>query len=177
MGNERSTFGRSLFAALEAALPFEYSPTLVVILGQLGKNRGEVHLAVTQRTKTARAIDPGLITSVNALPAGRAKLRVLHVKHFDALMIEIDVLEVIELLQNEMAGIKKQIASGMIVDPLQKHLKRRAIVDVFAGMNLKAKVDTGLVKRVENGSPSDGQFVESRFDQSRRPLRPGIYVW
>src|SRR5882762_10048342 len=79
--DEWSTLGRTLLGALDAAFPLEDRPAVEIILRELGKNAVEINLAVAGRTKTSGAIDPGLITTVDALASGGIKLRVFHMKH------------------------------------------------------------------------------------------------
>src|SRR5579885_2863737 len=50
--NEWRTFFRALFAALQAALPLEDGPSVEIVLRKLRKNSGEIHLSITQRTKS-----------------------------------------------------------------------------------------------------------------------------
>ena len=82
-------------------------------------------------------LDPGLVASVHALPRRRIKFRVLHMKHLDARMIEIDELQIVELLQHKMAGIEQHVAAGMVLHPLQEHFEGDAIVQVFSGMDFE----------------------------------------
>src|SRR3989442_6262944 len=126
--NERRPFRRPLLAALDAALPLQHRPARKVILRQLGKYRTKINLPITQRSKPPRTIRPRLIAPVNTLSAVRTKLRILHMEHPNALVIQIDEFQKIKLLQHEMAWIKKYIASRMMADALQKHFKRRPIV-------------------------------------------------
>src|ERR1700694_2226329 len=99
--DERSTLSSSLFAALDATLPLQHCPSIKAILHQLGKYGAEIHLAISRRTKPSCPVHPGLISPIHALPAGRTKLRILHVKHPDALVIYIEEFQIIELLQHE----------------------------------------------------------------------------
>src|SRR6266446_2923589 len=176
VGDERRALGRSLLGALDTAFPFEDGPAVEAVLRQFGKDSSEVHLPIAGRAKTPGAIDPWLISAVNALAPAGTKFRVFHVKHLDALVVEIEVLQVIELLENKVTGIEEDVAAGMIACALEKHFKGYAIVQVFAGMNLEAKVHSRGVERVQDGLPARGQFVERGFDQSRRALRPGVHV-
>src|SRR5438445_5928583 len=163
-GDERSAFGRALFGALDAAFPFKHGPAVKIVLRELRENAGEVDLAVARRAKAPGAIDPGLVAAVYALASCGMKLRVFDVKHLDALVIKIEVLEIIELLQNEMTGIKKDVAARMIADALEKHFKCRAVMQHFLRVNLETEVDSSLIERVQDGLPASGQFIERGFD-------------
>src|SRR5258708_33620363 len=103
--DKRRPFSRSLLAALDAAFPLQHRPSRKVILRQLGKYRTEIHLPISRRTKPPRSICPSLIPPINALPSRRTKLRILHMKHLDPAVIQIDEFQIIELLQYEMARV------------------------------------------------------------------------
>src|SRR5229473_3877530 len=131
-----STFRRSLLTALDATLPFQHRPPGKIILRQLGKYGAEINLPITRRTKPSGSIGPGLVASVNALAACGTKLRILHVKHLNPAVIQIDELQIIKLLQHEMTRVIKHIASRMIAHTLQEHFERHSIVQIFARMDL-----------------------------------------
>src|SRR5213595_1171469 len=95
--NKGRTFRRALLAALDATFPFQHRPPGKIILRQLGKYGAEINLPVTRRTKPSSSIGPGLVASVNALAACRTKFRILHVKHFNTAVIQIDELQIIDL--------------------------------------------------------------------------------
>ena len=107
-----------------------------------GEDRGEINLTITQRPKAARPRKPGLIAAVNSLAAIRPEFCVLHVKHFDSFVIDVDVFQIIELLQHEMTGIIENVATLVSAETFEKHLKCDAIVQIFAGVNFKAQIDT-----------------------------------
>src|SRR5450755_2035676 len=109
-GNERGALSRSLIAALDTAFPLHDSPAVEAVLREFRENTGEVHLPIAERAEASCPFDPGLVAAVDTLSPRRVKLRVLHVKHFDAIVIEINELQIIELLQHEMAGIEQHIA-------------------------------------------------------------------
>src|SRR5437763_7859732 len=113
--DERRAFSRALFAALQAAFPFEDRPARKIILCELGKNCSKVNLTVTKRAEAPSARNPGLIASVDALSATRPKLGIFHMKHLDAFVVNVYVLQVIELLQDEMAGVIKNIAAFVAI--------------------------------------------------------------
>jgi hypothetical protein len=136
-GYERRTFSRSLFAALDTTLPFENRPAGEVILRKLRKNGGEIHLAITKRSETARPRNPGLIPAINSLPPARPELCVFHMKHFYSTVIDINEFEIIKLLENEMAGIVQNIAAFVPSNSLQKHIEAYAVMQIFAGVQFK----------------------------------------
>ena len=68
------------------------------------------------RTEPARTILPTKIAAINAGFAGRVKLRVLHMEGLDPLMVEINELQIVELLQDEVARVVKNIRPRMAID-------------------------------------------------------------
>src|SRR5260370_10025897 len=162
--NKRPPLGSPLLAAIDATLPLQYRPPGKIILRQLGEYRPKTPLPLAGRTKPPRSIYPRLIAPVNALPPARTKLRILYMKHLDPFVIQIDELQIIELLQHEMAGIKKYIASRMLAHALQKHFKRHSVMQIFARMNLKTQIHSRLIECIQNGTPPRRQFLKRRFN-------------
>jgi hypothetical protein len=89
-------------------------------------------------------------------------------------MIEINVLKIIQLLKNEMAGVIQDVASGMFACRFPETLERNSIVKVLAGMYLIAQVNAGFIKGIEDRQPALSQFFKSVVNHSRRTLRPRI---
>src|SRR5581483_8614198 len=156
--------------------PLKYRPAFEVILRKLGENSAEINLAIAKRAETSGTLDPRLVSAVNTLAAARPKLGVLHVEHFDPLVINVDELQVIELLQNKVTGVKKNVATFVPVESIEEHLKADAVVQVFAGVQFETEVDAGVVKQLKNRFPSFCQLVERSFNQPWRPLRPRVDV-
>ena len=75
-------------------------------------------------------------------------------------MVEINVLQIIQLLKHEMAWVIEDVATRMFFCRFPKALKRNSIVQVFARMYFIAKVDSRLVKGVQNGKPSFCKFLK-----------------
>src|SRR6202140_5025562 len=75
-----------------------------------------------------------------------------------------------------MARVEQNVAARMIVHAREKHFESGAVMEIFAGMDLKAEVPAPCVECVQDWFPARGQFVEGCFDQSRRALRPRIHV-
>src|SRR5258708_24606725 len=107
---------------------------------QLGEDRLEVPLTAAERTDRAGGIAPERNPAIHALAAGRIELGILDVKHADAIVIEVDVLEIVELLQQEVTGIVQQVAARVSADALEEHLERHPVVQILAGMDLEAGV-------------------------------------
>src|SRR5437016_7098300 len=176
IGDELRPFAGTVLRVLEAALPLEHRPAGVVVLRELREDRLEVHLTVAQGTEPAGAIDPRLEPAIHALAASWIELGVLDVKHANAVMIDVDVLEIVELLQHEVTGIVQQVAALVSAHAIEEHLERHPVVQILAGVDLEAGVDPVFLEYVENRAPAPRQLVERRFDQTRRLLRPGIEV-
>src|SRR5690606_2506095 len=58
----------------------------------------------------------------------------------------------------------------------EKHLEGHSIVQVFAGMNFEAEVDSGFIEGVQDRAPAPGKLIERRLYQTGGPLRPRIKV-
>src|SRR5881398_2538876 len=176
IGDELRPFARAILGVLETAFPLQHRPAGIIVLGELGEDRLEVHLAVAQRTEPSGPINPRLETAVHALAAGRVELGVLDVEHANPLVIQVDILEIVELLQHEMAGIVEDIAAWVPADAIEKHLERHAVMQILTGMDLETEVDPRLLEHVENRPPAPRQLVERRVHQTRWALGPGIEV-
>jgi hypothetical protein len=174
--DKRRALSCPLFTALDAALPFENRPSGEIVLGEFREYRLKIHLPVAQRTKPAGAFGPRLVAAIDTLLARGTKLCVLYMEHLDAGVIKIYELEIVELLQQKMAGVVEQVAARVLPNAIQKHFERRSIVQVLARMNFKTEIDSGFVKGVEDRKPSLCKFIEGGFDQTGGALRPGIDI-
>jgi hypothetical protein len=88
--NELRALGCTLLGMLDAALPFEHGPTVVVVLRESGEDAVEVDLPVAERAETPGALDPWRIARVDALLRRRIELRILDVKDLDARVIRVE---------------------------------------------------------------------------------------
>ena len=152
---------------LQAAFPFQHRPGRIVVLRELRENAGEIDLSVAERAEAAGALDPGRIAGIDALPAGRIELGVLHVKGLDALVIDVDEGEIVELLQHEMRGIVVDRAALVAFQRVEEPLEGRAVEHVLAGMDFIADVDAGLVKALRIG------FQRCASSSKAVSIRPG----
>lgn len=85
-----TAFTRPGIAILQAALPLQHRPAVVVVLGQLAENALKVDLPVAGRTEATGAVDPRLVTTVDAATPAGAELRILHVERFNTRMEDVD---------------------------------------------------------------------------------------
>ena len=156
-------FAGAVFRMFEAALPFENSPAFEIVCGELAENGFEVDLSVAQGAEAARAVDPGLVAAIDALAAGGIEFGVLDMEHADAFVIDVDIFEVVEALQDEVRRVIEQAGAGMVIRMMKEGLVGDAVVQVFSGMDLIAKVYAVLVKFVQDGKPAGGEFFETGF--------------
>src|SRR5215475_1137884 len=89
-GDEGCTFARALLAVFQATFPLEHRPTFEIVLREFRKDTAKIHLAIAERSEATGAGDPGLISAIDALASTRPKLSVLHVKHLDSVMVDVD---------------------------------------------------------------------------------------
>ena len=176
VGDEAGALGRAVFRVLDAALPLQHRPAVEAVSGQLGEDPLEVDLAIARGPEPPGPAQPRLEPTVGAGLAVRPELGVLDVERLDPLVIVIDVGEIIERLQHEMAGIVHDVAAPVAVNALQEHLERQPVVQVLRRVDLVAEVDAAGVEGVEDGSPAPGQLVEAVLDQAVGPLRVRVEV-
>src|SRR6202008_3628240 len=100
IADERSTFTGAFLRMLDAAFPFQDGPALEAVLRKLGEDRAEIDLAVAKRTEAPGAVDPRLEAAIDAGAAIGIELGILHVEHLDAVVIDVDVFQVVEGLQH-----------------------------------------------------------------------------
>src|SRR5271157_2115202 len=170
MLDELGALARAVLRVLEAAFPLEHRPGRIAVLRHLGEDAREIDLPVAERAEAARPVDPRRVARINALPAARIELGVLDVEGLDALVIDVDEIEIVELLQHEVRGIVINGAALVALQRCEKALEGRAIEDIFAGMKLIGHVDARLVERIEDRLPALGKLLEGRLDEAGRAL-------
>src|SRR5262249_22223443 len=134
------------------------------VSGELREDRLEIDLPIAWRSKPTGPLDPRLKAAVGARLSVRSKFRVLHVEHLDALVVMVDVGEVVERLQHKMTWIVHDVAALVAPDALEKHLERQTIVKILRGMDLVTKVDAVLVKEVKNRPPATRELIKAVVD-------------
>ena len=95
-------------------------------------------------------------------------------KHPDAVVVDVDVVQVVELLQHEVARVVEDVAAFVVVHTLQEHLEGDPVVQVLTRMDLVTDVDPGFVVSIQDRAPAPCQLVERGLYQPRRALRPRI---
>src|SRR5271165_250047 len=174
--DEFGAFARAVLRVLEAAFPFQHRPGRIAVLCHLGEDAGEIDLAVAERTEAPCTLDPGRVARIDPLAPARIEFGVLHMKGRNALMIDVDEVEVIELLQHEMRRVVVDRAALVAAEGVEKALETRSVEEVLARVDLVGDVDARFVERVEDRLPAPGEFLEGRLDQARRALRPRIDI-
>src|SRR3569833_2492445 len=129
--DKRRALRGALLRRLDGALPLEHGPAVESILAQLREDRREIDLPIAQRAKAASAVHPALEAAIDALPAGRIELRVLDVEHPDSVVVNVDVVEIVELLQDEVARVVEQVRARVVLHPLEEHFVGDAVVEVL----------------------------------------------
>src|SRR5690606_11084593 len=152
--DEFGALARAVFRVLDGAFPFQHGPAREIILRHLGEDRGEIDLAIAQGAEAPYPVDPALIAGIDALTPTRVELGILDLEKLDALVVNIDEIEIIELLQHHVAGIVEDVGARAIVDPLKEHLESHAVEQVLAEMQFEADIHAILVKRVEDRGPA-----------------------
>src|SRR5881394_2442067 len=163
MLDELRAFARAILRVLEGAFPLQHRPAIEIMGCKLGEDTAEIDLSVAQRAEPPCPVHPALETAIYALPPGRIELRILDVKGFYAVVIDVDIIEIVELLQQEVRRIVEQVRPRVVVHPFEEHLIADAVMQVFAGMNLVADVDAILVGIVEERGPASCQLIERGF--------------
>ena len=176
MLDEGRAFGGAVLGVLQRAFPFQHRPAVVAVLCELGEDAAEIDLAVAQRTEAAGPVDPALIARIDALAAVRVELGVLHMEGLDALVIDVDEGEVVELLQKEMRRVVVDVAALVALHRVEEHLEGGAVEHVLARMDLEADVDAGGVIGVEDRLPAAAELGKRLVDQAGRALRPRIEI-
>ena len=92
-------------------------------------------------------------------------------KRLDALVVDVDEAEVVELLQEEMARVVVDAAARMVADALEEHLEGGAVHQVLARVDLVAD-DALLLEGIEDRPPALRELVERGLDQPGGARRP-----
>src|SRR5690606_18476373 len=89
-------------------------------------------------------------------------------------MVDVDVLQIIKLLQYEMAWVVKDIAACVFSGRFPESLKGHTIVKVFTRMAFITNINARVIKGVEYVKPPLRKLLERIVNKSRRALRPRI---
>ncbi|KAG1437612.1 hypothetical protein G6F55_014066 [Rhizopus delemar] len=105
----------------------------------------------SSRAEAAGALGPVGVTAIGALAAAGAELRILDLEHAYQRVVDVHVLQVVKLLQHEVAGIEQDAAAFVLADAFKEALEAGAVEQVHAGMHLVAEVDAVVLAEI--GSP------------------------
>ena len=97
-------------------------------------------------------------------------------EHLDAIFVDVDVGEVVELLEHEVRRVVENVAGLVALHSLEKHLEGFAVEDVFTRMHFEAAVLPVGFENIEDGFPALCELIERGLDETRRPLRPRIQI-
>src|SRR5438477_10806244 len=132
VADKGGAFARAVLGVLQTAFPLQHRPTVEADGSQPREDCLEVDLPVAERAKAAGAIDPGLEARIDALPAGRIELRILDMEGADALGVDVDEGQIVQLLQDEMGRIVVDRAARVVAGALIEHLEGNAVAYVLA---------------------------------------------
>src|SRR5690606_35447773 len=102
--------------------PLHHRPSLVIVFCQFGKYRFKVYLAIARTSIPTRSFQPTLVTAKCTLFARGIKLSIFYMKSSYALVVKIDIPDIVEALQHKMRGVVQNAGTGMVVHFFQEHL-------------------------------------------------------
>src|SRR3954454_21515433 len=73
-----------------------------------------------------------------------------------------------------MARIVEDLGASMPVQPFEKTLERRSVVEILARMQLEAEIDVCRIRLVEDRPPPSCELFKGALDQARRRGREWI---
>src|SRR5690606_38064002 len=92
-----------------------------------------------------------------------------------SVVVEVDKLDMVQALQEEVAGVVEDIGALVVVGGCQEALKSHPVMKVLSGMQFVTNVRSSLVEGVQNGQPSVGKLLKSGFHQAGGALGPWIH--
>src|SRR5690606_31738428 len=101
----------------------QHSPSAVIVLRKFAKYSCKVNLSVPQRSESSRSFNPSLVSTVDSLLSGRIKLRIFYMEHLDALVVEINELEIIQALKHKVTWVIEDICTLMVAHLVEEHFK------------------------------------------------------
>ena len=115
-----------------------------------------------RRPEPAGPLRPGLVAAVDADPAVGPKLGVLDVEAGDPRAVKMDELQVVELLQHEVARVVVDARGRMIPRLFEEHLERGPVEEVGARVQLvgegspvsRARSSSGRQRRASSANAS-----------------------
>ena len=123
VADEDCPFSRAGSWVLQATLPLQHRPAGIVVLRHFAEDGAEVDLSIAERAEASWPIDPILIAAIDAALARGAELSILDVEGADTVVVDIEECEIIQLLQDHVAGIVKNVGALMVVHLARKRSK------------------------------------------------------
>jgi len=108
-----------------------------IVLGKLAENRHGNLLTIHRANETSGPLEPVEIAAIWPGTPVRAKFGILDMKGADAIVIQVDERQVVQLLQDKMTGIEQDVGARVIIDGGQKPFERGPVVQILARMQLK----------------------------------------
>src|ERR1700722_11650788 len=105
---------RALLRMLDAAFPLHHCPTRVVVLCHLAEYLPKIDLAIAERAKAPRSINPILVPSINSRPPTRSALLTVHMKPAHAIVIKIEKSQITQLLQLHVARVVQNVRARVV---------------------------------------------------------------
>ena len=97
-------------------------------------------------------------------------------EHADAVGVDVEMVDIVELLQDVMRRIVKHAGPRMAADAVEEHLITVAVMQILAGVDFIADIDAAGLGMIKDRLPAPGEFVERLFDQPGGALRPGVEI-
>ena len=94
----------------------------VSVLREFAEDGAKINLPVAERAEAPSPVDPGFEAAVHTLAPSWPELGILHMEGLDAVVIQIDVFQVVKLLQHKMTGVIQQagalVLPGALIGPI-----------------------------------------------------------
>ena len=71
-------------------------------------------------------------------------------ERLDALVIDIDEIEMLELLQHKMAWVVKNIGANVVLHLIEEHFESRPVMQILARVQFIANIDAVAIELIEN---------------------------
>src|SRR5690348_11712286 len=149
----------------EAAFPVEHGPARIIVLRKFTEHALEIDLAVAERAEASGPLQPILVAAIYARAAVRMVLGILDVERANALVVDVDEGEVVQLLQDEVTRVVQDVGARVLADAVEKALERHAVMQILARVQLEADIHAGFIESVQDRAPAFAEFRERFLDQ------------
>src|SRR5690606_38014562 len=111
-----------LFGTLDATLPFHHRPYIAAVLGELGEDGLEIHLAVSWGAVPSGPIAPIVEAPEGTFFPGGVEFGILHMEGLYELVVVVDIGDIVQLLEHKVAGVVEDVYPFVVSLGLQKAL-------------------------------------------------------